>query len=728
MEVHIVVWPSAADYQAAMQNVRFCLSDPELKNGIPETDKLGLPKPISGNFAVVFPMSCNKNKWAVRCFFKQQNDREQRYELISKYLNKVKLPYMVDFEFIRQGVQVNRNWFPIIKMQWVDGELLDRYIQRNLNNPKKLENLANEFLMMMSILKQNQIAHGDLQHRNIIIVNDHIRLVDYDGMFVPGLEQWPCRELGHNNYQSPYRNELHFGYYLDNFSAWVIYISLLVLSIDPTAWRLNQGDDECIILRKDDFRAPEFSTTFSSLEKINDNSFQNTLTILKSVLINQLDVPDIPFLDPKLHPVSIPIKPRVITNTESPWLEELIIPSHTINQSTKGKGVLLPLPNWLHDYVPTVSVSVPLIRITKSMVIERIVVMCCFGLLGLLTWFGTAGFLNAYAALLLSLSLIVSLPFFFHIRFSSGTELMTKRTLEREFRDIETKLSLAQRAQVLINEGENSILANERSKVIDLQSQWRESNEKAQDELNTINQVLQGQLAQIQTRRQRLNLTNQKDSYLKEIQGTFLTNRLMQSRINTANISGIGDNLKKQLALVGVKTAADFIDINITTSSIYFGHQTQVAHIVMATGSKVHVTGIGPQKAKALLLWRKDTKSRIEKELPLSLSTVHIQSLETEIRSKVNQLGIQETQVRQEYDTKKKQIVSQCFQKHVEIKNQILIIHKRIENELRESQIIVEENHLLLGELEHVFKAKQHELLAYKEINLAEYIRRIFTL
>lgn len=200
----------------------------------------------------------------------------------------------------------------------------------------------------------------------------------------------------------------------------------------------------------------------------------------------------------------------------------------------------------------------------------------------------------------------------------------------------------------------------------------------------------------------------------------------MQSRINTANISGIGDSLKKQLALAGVRTAADFIDIDITTSST-FGYQTQVAHIVTATGSRIHVTGIGPQKAKALLIWRKDTKLKIEKELPLSLSTIDIQKLETEIRSKVSQLGIQETKIRQEYDTKKKQIVSHCFQKHVDIRNQVSIINKRTERELRESQTNVEENHLLLGELEHEFKAKQHDLLAYKEINLTGYIKRIFT-
>jgi len=77
------------------------------------------------------------------------------------------------------------------------------------------------------------IAHGDLQHGNIIMCNHELRLVDYDGMYVPAMKNFMASELGHPNYQHPARAPHHFGPYLDNFSAWVIYASIKALQVDP---------------------------------------------------------------------------------------------------------------------------------------------------------------------------------------------------------------------------------------------------------------------------------------------------------------------------------------------------------------------------------------------------------------------------------------------------------------------------------------------------------------
>jgi predicted unusual protein kinase regulating ubiquinone biosynthesis (AarF/ABC1/UbiB family) len=111
-------------------------------------------------------------------------------------------------------------------MEWVDGLTLDQYIYENLENPTKLDALASQFSKMMYEMRAAGIAHGDLQHGNIIIVDEEIRLVDYDGMFVPALDGLTSNELGHNNYQHPTRSAEHFGDYLDNFSAWTILTSI----------------------------------------------------------------------------------------------------------------------------------------------------------------------------------------------------------------------------------------------------------------------------------------------------------------------------------------------------------------------------------------------------------------------------------------------------------------------------------------------------------------------
>jgi hypothetical protein len=181
-------WPNLIDYQNAIQNPKLCFLDNDLQLGSPQLDKFELPKPISGNFAVVFCIEKDKTRWAVRCFIKNQNNREKRYEIISNYLEKVKVPYTVDFKFYPHGIKINSNYYPIIKMRWIDGQLIDDYVAKNYKNSQLMLTLATNFAKMVTALKQNNIAHGDLQHRNILIVGNNIRLVDYDGIYVPGLD------------------------------------------------------------------------------------------------------------------------------------------------------------------------------------------------------------------------------------------------------------------------------------------------------------------------------------------------------------------------------------------------------------------------------------------------------------------------------------------------------------------------------------------------------------
>ena len=61
---------------------------------------------------------------------------------------------------------------------------------------------------------------------NIMVSNEQLKLLDYDGLYVPGLEVIPSKEWGHRNYQHPARSEKDYGPSLDHFSTWIIYISI----------------------------------------------------------------------------------------------------------------------------------------------------------------------------------------------------------------------------------------------------------------------------------------------------------------------------------------------------------------------------------------------------------------------------------------------------------------------------------------------------------------------
>ncbi|MHC5058427.1 MAG: protein kinase family protein, partial [Planctomycetota bacterium] len=258
-------WPTPQDYNEAMQTPKSVFTDAGLRRASPETTKLGLPKAITGNFASVYRLTEGRKEWAVRCFHRQYADRRGRYARISETLAKAKLPQMVPFEYIDEGIRIRGQWHPILKMEWIRGPLLNAYVAENLSRPKVIKTLARTWRSMCAALRSNGVAHGDLQHGNIIIVKGQIRLVDYDGMFVEAMAGMRSNETGHPNYQHPLRAGVHFGPYIDNFSAWVIYVSLVALADDPSLWEQTTRGDEALLFKKKDFEFPSQSRVFKLL-------------------------------------------------------------------------------------------------------------------------------------------------------------------------------------------------------------------------------------------------------------------------------------------------------------------------------------------------------------------------------------------------------------------------------------------------------------------------------
>lgn len=278
-------WPSPQDYNEAVQNPHINLADKELKAGEATTNALGIPQPITGAFASVYKWRCADRFTAMRCFLKDIPDSQWRYGRIADHLEKVRSPYTVNFEFQFKGVQVAGRWFPILKMDWVDGCTLDNYLHQRINSGSGVEpELAEKFKDMCANLESAGIAHGDLQHGNIMVSDGRLVLVDYDGMFVPHINAPHSNELGHRNYQHPKRSAQHFGPYLDNFSAWVIYLSLKALALDPSLYeRLGAGDD-CLLFRSEDFRSPLRSCAFAALETHADQQVVRLARFIRSQL------------------------------------------------------------------------------------------------------------------------------------------------------------------------------------------------------------------------------------------------------------------------------------------------------------------------------------------------------------------------------------------------------------------------------------------------------------
>jgi hypothetical protein len=304
--------PSDSDYNGAIQNPGFCFLDPELKAGMVELmPALPLPKARSGNFATVYKVITQGRAWAVRCFTRAiPPDQQRRYTEISRTVVESRLPYFVDFNYLPKGIKVGAQWFPIVKMEWVAGEPLDSYIQRRLTAPTEIAELAAAWLKMTAALKRAGIAHGDLQHGNVLVANGRLRLVDYDGMFVPSLAGSKASEVGHRNYQHPLRNEGHFGPWLDHFSSWVIFVSLLGLAADPSLWQRHKGGDDCLLLRRADFLLPDRSAVLNDLTSLRDGRARAAAALFRSLVafppdrVPAIDQDSVP--DPPRVPVSPP--------------------------------------------------------------------------------------------------------------------------------------------------------------------------------------------------------------------------------------------------------------------------------------------------------------------------------------------------------------------------------------------------------------------------------------
>ena len=233
-----MAWPRATDYSEAVQNLRVSMIDEELREGRLAWNSIGLPMLWAGNFADVYKVHCpaTGNTWAIKCFTREVRGLHERYRSISAHLDQVRLPFTVDFQYLEQGIRVGGQTFPILKMRWVEGQTLTQFVEEHLERPRNLKMLLDLWVRLAARLREARMAHADLQHGNVLLVpvsgnSLALRLIDYDGMYVPPLAGIRSGELGHPAYQHPQRlREETYNGEVDRFSHLAIYTSVRCLS------------------------------------------------------------------------------------------------------------------------------------------------------------------------------------------------------------------------------------------------------------------------------------------------------------------------------------------------------------------------------------------------------------------------------------------------------------------------------------------------------------------
>jgi hypothetical protein len=264
-----MTWPTQTDYNNALQNPARVFAVPELQQGTVELNRLGVPRARSGAFANVYKLTRGTRQIAVKLFLYPNPQRLERYQTVSEHLRQVRLSCLVPFTYHDRGIRIGGEWYPVQAMDWVKGESLGEWVRVQLAtfNLAALATMADHWSALVRELKSARIAHGDLQHDNILVVNDRPVLVDYDCMCVPHLVGEEATEWGKPAYQHPRRREQPLSLELDDFSAWVILIALKSIVHDPSLWQryVAQTGNENLLFCEDDHRHPDRSPLWEDL-------------------------------------------------------------------------------------------------------------------------------------------------------------------------------------------------------------------------------------------------------------------------------------------------------------------------------------------------------------------------------------------------------------------------------------------------------------------------------
>ena len=231
----------------------------ELTNLRPVLDEEGQPIMSSGNFAVVFKMKDEQTGklYAIKCFLKEQEGRDESYRMIEEELEFVSSNYLTPIRYMENELFVdssntNETEFPVLLMDWIEGVTLDKYIRSHIGYAYGLAMITYRFSKLASWLLAQPFAHGDLKSDNILVKeNGSLILVDYDGMFVPAMKGQKAREIGSPDFRHPKRTENDFDEHIDDFSIASILLSLKAISLDSKLLEIYGASDRLLFSQKD---------------------------------------------------------------------------------------------------------------------------------------------------------------------------------------------------------------------------------------------------------------------------------------------------------------------------------------------------------------------------------------------------------------------------------------------------------------------------------------------
>mgnify|MGYP004678171585 CR=1 FL=1 len=265
-------YPLISEYVRAIQDASSNLG--KLAHLVPVLDDHGEPYRSSGAFAIVFKMKDEQTGkcYALKCFTEEQEGRAEAYRQIADELEFVDSSYITSVKYLDKEIFVDSSCeedeFPVLLMDWIDGETMESYIAENYQDNYAMAMLCYRFCKMAAWLRSQPFAHGDIKPDNIMVRPDgNLTLVDYDGMFVPAMKSQKSLTIGTKDFSHPLRTVDDFDETIDDFALASIALSLKAISMNSTLLDTYGASDK-LLFSESDYRNPSSSKAISALQEL----------------------------------------------------------------------------------------------------------------------------------------------------------------------------------------------------------------------------------------------------------------------------------------------------------------------------------------------------------------------------------------------------------------------------------------------------------------------------